>query len=195
MNGKLKIMIVFLQDTRGIRKSRNGSAVIQENRDSRSGIAGFIMMLLLLSAASAMAQISISVTGSPVFDTSSLMITEAGMDFESSISESSPNTYINIRHTTNNFDYAVQVSLAEQAGDSQLWVQRVGSGTKPGGGGGSGQLSGGENPLIISTQPQTFFQGKQERVNVPVQFSLQNISVINPAGTPVYSVLFTVVQQ
>lgn len=195
MKGKLIIMTGLLHHTQENRQSQAGLGVIQEYRGFHLRIAGFIMILLLLSTMSAMAQISISVTGFPVFDTSSLMITEAGLDFNSSISESSPNTYVNIRHTTNNFDYVVQVSLAEQVGQSSLWVKRAGAGTKPGGGGGAGQLTGGQDFMMISTQQQTFFQGKQERVNIPVQFDLQNISVTNPAGTLVYSVLFTVVQQ
>ena len=188
-------MTGFLHVTQGTRYSQPGSTLIQERRASPFRLSGLVMMMFLLSTVSAMAQISISVTGSPVFDTSSLMITEAGLDFNSSISESSPNTYVNIRHTTNNFDYVVQVSLAEQVGQSSLWVKRAGAGVKPGGGGGPGQISGGEESFVISTQPRTFFQGKQERVNIPIQFSMQNISVTNPAGTLVYSVLFTVVQQ
>lgn len=188
-------MTGLLHHTQENRQSQAGLGVIQEYRGFHFRISGFIMLLLLLSTMSAMAQISISVTGSPVFDTSSLLVTEAGNDFSASVNELQPNTFINVTHSTNNYNYAVYVNLTEQIGTTRLLVQRAGNGTRPGGGGGAGQISGGTNPIELSTLSQLFFTGNRDRVNIPVQFSLQNISVTNPAGTLVYSVLFTVVQQ
>ena len=122
-------------------------------------------------------------------------MTEAGNDFPASLNELQPNTFINVTHSTNNYNYAVYVNLTEQVGTTRLQVFRAGNGTRPAGGGGAGQISGGTNPIELTTLSQLFFSGSRDRVNIPLQFSLRSLSVVNPAGTLIYSVVFTVVEQ
>lgn len=175
--------------------SRPGLRFPQRNRIPLSFRTLFLLLPVLLASTALKAQLRITVTGFPVFNTSSLFVTEAGNDFPSSLSELQPNTFINVTHSTNNYNYIVYVSLAEQVGTTRLQVFRAGNGIRPGGGGGAGQITGGTNPVVLTTLSQPFFSGNRDRVNIPVQFALQNISVVNPAGTLVYSVIFTVTEQ
>lgn len=141
------------------------------------------------------AQIVIAINGFPQFDTSSFTVTEAGNDYPSATVQSNSNTTVsisNIHGNQNNFNYTVQAGLLYPAGTMDISVVRTSNGIKQGGGEAGGLIRDGLTPVILSTNPVYFFAGKGNRTNVNLQFGLQGLSVINPAGSLPYTVVFTV---
>lgn len=146
------------------------------------------------------AQIIVTVSGSPQLNTASLNVTEAGNDFNPVITENQANTFINITNPNannpNNYNYNLLASLAEPIGTLKLAVERTGNGTRPGSSGGGGaQISGGSPAIELTTLPQLFFSGRGNRLDVPIRFSLSNVSVTQPAGNILFSVIFTAIEQ
>ena len=141
----------------------------------------------------------IEALGQPVFGQTAIITTEAGEDITGMITESQSNTWLNIRSTgkinSNNHDYEVWVRAINLPAGVTLEVIRANSGNKPGGGGGQGQLIGGDiSYLAITDVPQKFFTGKGDRENVGLLFQLRNVSVVQPVGNLGYHLIFEVIR-
>jgi len=157
-----------------------------------------ISMTILFFAfcfSSAYSQIIVTLNGTPHFDTSSLMVTEAGNDFSDIINELQASTTINIRNNSinnpNNYDYKLDVSLLEMVGTIDLGIERTGIGTNRSGGIATGKIEGGTPAVQVSVSPVQFVAGRGDRLNVPVKFSLRNLSVVQPAGNVTFTLVFT----
>lgn len=149
----------------------------------------------MLSSESVQSQVIVTLNGIPTFDTSTLTVTEAGLDFPSNISEIQANTTISIRNNgannPNNYNYRLSVSLLEMIGDIGLTIERTGTGTNSSGGAAGGRISGGSPAVLLSTLPMDFIQGTGDRFNVPVRFGIRNLSVTQPAGNLSFRLVFT----
>jgi hypothetical protein len=140
-------------------------------------------------------QTIVTLNGNPTFDTSVLMVTEAGNDFSALIAEIQSNTTINIRNNSvnnpNNYDYKLYVNLVEMPTGLNITIQRTGPGTSRSGGGAQGKITGTMTPVTLSTIPFEFIDGTGDRLNVPVRFGLNNLSVTQPAGNVPVTLVFT----
>ncbi len=158
-----------------------------------------IILLVLLTGVlvtETAGQVTVRVTGSPLFNTSGLMVTEAGLDFPGEITETVPATTLNIEDLgKKNRNYVVYASLSEMQGTISLKVKRLSAGTLPSGGQASGKISGGETYIPLTTTPVPFFEGKGERINIQLGFALENLSVTQPAGNLPFAVIFTAVEK
>ena len=156
------------------------------------------LLFCALCPISLSAQVFVSITGAPSFNTSVLTVTEAGNDYPGNTLESQPTTFINIANNNvlskNNYNWSLTVFLKEQNGDLRLEIQRTGNGTKPNGSPSSGQLSGGLVPVQLLTTPVQFISGKDDRINIPVKFFIRNISVVQPAESVTFSLVFIVTE-
>jgi hypothetical protein len=174
---------------------RSRSDTHRDHLRSASRAARRIHLILLLTAAFALqtaAQLNITVTGAPHFDTSGLYVTEAGDDYQGTISESMPATYLSITETgKSNRDFVVYASLAEPHGAILLEVKRLSDGTTPSGGQATGRISGGKEYIPLSATPVPFFECKGDRINILLGFALRNLSVTQPAGNLNFQVIFT----
>ena len=159
---------------------------------------GVVFSIQLLNAQNT-DMVLIEALGQPVFGQTAIITTEAGDDITGTITESQSNTWLNIRSTgkinSNNHDYEVWVRAVNLPAGVTLEVIRANSGNKPGGGGGQGQLSGGDTSyLSITDVPQKFFTGKGDRENVGLLFQLRNVSVVQPIGNLGYHLIFEVIR-
>lgn len=159
----------------------------------------FIVFSVHVLHAQSTDMVLIEVLGQPVFGQTAIITTEAGEDITGTITESQSNTWLNIRSTgrinSNNHDYEVWVRAVNLPVGVTLEVIRANSGNKPGGGGGQGQLTGGNTSyLSITDVPQKFFTGKGDRENVGLLFQLRNVSVIQPIGNLGYHLIFEVIR-
>lgn len=140
-------------------------------------------------------QLIVTLSGMPNLDSSTLAINEAGTDFNSHITEKQSNTLITIRNNSvnnsNNYDYKVEVNLMEVSQNYHLEVVRTGVGTNRQGGTATGRVTGGSQAVRLSATPVLFFEGTGDRLNIPIKFSLQNLSVTRPAGNVSFSLVFT----
>lgn len=158
-----------------------------------------IILLLFLTGflvTETVGQLVVSVTGSPLFNISGLVVTEAGLDFPGEIEETVPATTLNIADLAKgNREYVVYASLSEMQGTISLKVRRLSAGTLPSGGQATGKISGGETYIPLTTTPVPFFTGKGERINIQLGFALENLSVTQPAGNLPFAVIFTAVEK
>lgn len=149
----------------------------------------------MLSSGSLQAQVVVTLNGIPAFDTSTLTVTEAGLDFPPNIAEIQANTTISIRNNgtnnPNNYNYRLSVSLLEMIGDIGLTIERTGTGTAASGGSAGGKISGGSPAVLLSAIPVEFIEGTGDRLNVPVRFGIRNLSVTQPAGNLSFRLVFT----
>ncbi len=140
-------------------------------------------------------QLIVTLSGMPNLDSSALAIYEAGNDFNSSVTESRSNTWISIQNNNvnnpNNYNYKVEVNLMENPHNYQLEVERTGAGTNRQGGTATGRVTGGSQAIRLSATPVLFFEGTGDRLNIPIKFSLHNLSVTRPAGNVSFSLVFT----
>lgn len=153
-----------------------------------------IMLILAVFSNNVGAQLTIWVNqtnSNPIFDTSVISVTEAGNNFNSTISQTTSNTLISI-DAPQNTNWSVYASYSSSGGNYNIDVKRSGSGTNRNGGTATGSISGGQTPVILSSNPTLFYQGKSDRYNVPVLFSLSNLTVLNTAGNITYTITFTV---
>ncbi len=155
----------------------------------------FIAIFISSTIMQSNGQIIVTLTGMPNLDSSTLAIYEAGNDFNNSITESQSNTLISIQNNSinnpNNYDYKVEVNLLDNSQNYQLDVERTGVGTNRQGGPATGRVTGGSPAIRLSATPVLFFEGSGDRLNVPIKFSLHNLSVTRPAGNISFSLVFT----
>ena len=145
--------------------------------------------LLLFCWLNSTAQGNVRVEISPAksFFNFEITIPEAGADFSGSFSTESELSYLKI-HPPKNSTYQILVRREDSSWDDELdlSVRRTGNGNGPG-----NQIYGGTNYLEITPFNQTFFQGSRQRNKVPIQYRIDNISVLVPAGDNITTVVFT----
>jgi hypothetical protein len=155
----------------------------------------FTVILISLTIIQSSGQLIVTLSGMPNLNSSTLAIYEAGNDFNNSITESQPNTLITIQNNnvnnSNNYDYKVEVNLMEVSQNYHLEVERTGAGTNRQGGSATGRVTGGSPAIRLSATPVLFFEGTGDRLNIPIIFSLHNLSVTRPAGNISFSLVFT----
>lgn len=151
----------------------------------------FIFLRVILNAQ------TISVTGGPTFQQSSFTVSEAGNNFSGSAT-SNIATYITISHSNGftkvfgYFNWRVAVNKSDIYWNSgiTLQVRRTADGT--GGSLFNNSISGGTSFQTITNTPVTLFSGSAVRNNVPVEFRINNLSVLIPADNFETTIYFTV---
>lgn len=140
---------------------------------------------------------TIAVTGDPAFPYSGFNLTEAGSNFESSVT-STTNPTITISHKNGwlqffgNFNWLVKVDKSDLFWNSNLTIQVRRSGNGSGGSLSNNYISGGTNFQTVTNTPTTFFNGGAVRNNVPIEFRINNISVLIPADDYETTIYFTI---
>ncbi|HAX96636.1 MAG TPA: hypothetical protein DCY35_08985 [Prolixibacteraceae bacterium] len=139
--------------------------------------------------------VRIEVNGQPSFGNASIITTEAGEDITGTIKESHSNTSISIiRNNDGNYHWKVFVSAVNLPEGVLLRMVRTGEGTNSSGGSAGGQMSGPES-IIVGATPTEFLSGRFNRLNIPILFEIENISVVQPIGNQNYHLIFEVVNQ
>ncbi|GAP68341.1 hypothetical protein BA6E_10328 [Bacteroidales bacterium 6E] len=138
-------------------------------------------------------QVIVEVNGQPVFGEASILTTDAGEDITGTIKESQSNTSISIiRNNDGNYRWKVFVSAVNLPEGVTLKLYREGTGTNSSGGSAGGQISG-PGSIIVGATPTEFLSGRFNRLNVPILFEIENISVVQPIGNQNYHLIFEVV--
>ncbi len=151
----------------------------------------FIILISVITAFHSEAQ-NVTVVGVPNFNTSDLIVIEAGNDFNPVVAESLAGTYLNITGIGHNTNYTLYADLTQMQGSIILEVIRLTDGNQQSGGGAIGRIDGGKDTYIqLTTTPVPFFTGRGNRYNVLIGFRLRNLSVVQPAGNVPFSVSFT----
>jgi hypothetical protein len=134
---------------------------------------------------------SVSVIGNWSSFIPSTTITEAGNNYNMSLTSLPNQAYLDIANANTNTSWTVSVSLQmPMNGGLELFIRKTGDGT---GTTGSSILPVGTNPYIqLSTMPQIFFQGVKNITNIPIQCEIRGISVTAPATTYSTSVVYTI---
>ena len=122
-------------------------------------------------------------------------ISEAGVDLSNFI-ETNANfveMWVRTRGNTGNTanrDYAVTVRRQDINWHENLdfYIRRTGNGN----GAVSSTITGGTNYLLLSTFDQVFFTGFRRRLNVPIQYRIEGISLTIPSGNYSTNIIYTV---
>lgn len=146
-------------------------------------------------------QIRIEVQGAPSFQLTAMDVSDAGEDIVGTnevITESQSNTRLNILSSDENdkYNYQVWVKAVNLPEGVMLSVFRDGSGTNKKGGPAKGNISGGDSlePITVGIVPSLFFFGSDDRINVPLKFTLSKISVAQPIENLGYHLVFEVIR-
>ncbi|MBN1821844.1 MAG: hypothetical protein JXR31_14715 [Prolixibacteraceae bacterium] len=160
----------------------------------------YIFILILFIPFGAKSQVQISVTGDPVFLHTVFNLTEAGSDYSNTVTSTS-GPYIDISHSNGlsrlfgNFSWRVAINKSDIIWNSSLQIQVRRSGDGSGGSWFYNSISGGTNFQNVTDIPNNLFQGMGVRNDVPIQFRINNISVLVPADDYETTIYFTVYQQ
>lgn len=138
-------------------------------------------ILLLISFLSAQ---SIRVTGEWNYTIPSNDIMEAGEDFSGTYESNLNQVYIDIEYNRSWRVY-VNKNNIDWNDDIRLAVKRTGDGI------GSRRIQGGKNYKVIRNSSNYFFRGERDRFYIPLQYRIQNISVLMPANTYVVEIVYT----
>jgi hypothetical protein len=160
--------------------------------------------LVFLAARPAFAQLTLMLTGGDwtlSAGTADLAPPGAGLDFAASYRQwdTSP-AQLNITGTGGASPWRVTTGVRVPAGQSwpaavTVYVIRTGDGTCTGACGGA-QINGVLNTPIgpLPTEPTTiaFFDGRRDRINVPIKLRIEGLTAAIPAGTYQIEVVYTV---
>ncbi len=159
----------------------------------------FKMLILLLPFIAQGQQLVVQIDSEINFDSSSLIISEAGEDFTASVESYAPvyvsvlsdnqlDKKINPGHSWRIFIHMQEIDWND---DLRLEVKRTGTGSKPDSNG-KPQISNGENYQLIQSTPGYFFNGKGEIAQIPLGFRISGFSVTMGAKNFESSLIFTV---
>ena len=156
----------------------------------------FLWLFLLLTI-SVNGQVTISVGGNTNFPNNSIVVSEAGLDYPGSLTSTQGPT-VNISHQSNmarrdgQFNWRVMVNKSDFLWSPllELTIRRTGDGQE--GSRFNNWISGGTNFVTVSNMPVIFFEGGAVRRNVPLEFRINNISVLVPADNFETTVIFTI---
>jgi hypothetical protein len=160
-------------------------------------IFGFCILMLPVLVSGQ--HIIVEIDGDINLNGSSLLISEAGEDFNAIIENSSP-VYMAIlyhdllgRNLNQNQRWHVSVHKQNMNWNENLNLQirRTGDGIKYGGGG-STQIQNGQNYRQITNSPNYFFQGRGQIIQIPLAFNVNGVSVTMGACDLETSLIFTV---
>ncbi|MBI5913956.1 MAG: hypothetical protein HY842_01150 [Bacteroidetes bacterium] len=144
------------------------------------------------------AQIFIDVTGSWSYSVPVSDITEAGNNFSGTYTSGASQVLIDVdkpRHSAAIFNWRVDVKKTDIDWNSalSLYARRTGDGV-PADSNGSSSVSGGTSYLLITNSNQQFFTGIRGRLDIPIQYQMQNVSVLIPAKTYSTTIIYTVTE-
>jgi hypothetical protein len=163
-----------------------------------------VAAFVVLAAWPACAQLTLTLTGSDwSLSASSADLTPPGpgLDFAASYREwTTSDAQISITGTGGASPWSVTAGVRVPPGQSwpaavSVWVIRTGDGSCTGTCGGA-QMNGVLNTPIgpLPTEPTeiAFFDGRRDRVNVPVRLRIEGLTATIPAGTYQIEVVYTV---
>lgn len=156
-----------------------------------------ILLLNLIIHLTLSAQLRVTLSNPQViFNTSNIIVNQAGQDFTGNV-EALNDVLIKVESDdklNNNFNWQMGIHRTGFSSTTpvSLQVRRTGSGTRIGGGQAGGHVSGGTVNQEVTPVPSYFFCARQgARENIPVKFSLNNLSVLHPSNEAI-TVVFTV---
>ena len=151
-----------------------------------------ILLLILLSAFSVKSQ-SLHIIGSWSISVPSISISEAGNDYNTTLTSSLNQTSLDISVPVTNISWRVDVHKQDSFWNTSLilWVHKTGDGV---GALGSSILPVGSTPYQqVSNLEQLFFAGTKNHVNIPVQYEIQGLSVLIPSENYNTNVIYTLI--
>ena len=157
----------------------------------------FIITLAIFIIPLTMMGQTIKVYGDPVFPSNTFDLTEAGMDYTSTVTSSSGPT-VDISHKNGwakwggTFNWKVYINKADLYWNQSLEIQVRRSGDGTGGSWFNNFISGGTNFQTVTNVPNYFFNGGAVRNDVPIEFRINNISVLIPADSYETTIYFTI---
>jgi len=156
----------------------------------------YLIFFFLITAINANSQ-RIYVSGDPTFPSAAFDLTEAGNNFENSVTSSS-GTYITITHQNGwyrlfgNFNWRVTIHKSDIIWNPSLELEARRSGNGSSGSLFNNWISGGTNFQTVTNIPSNFFEGGAVRNDVPVEYRINNISVLIPADDFETTIYYTV---
>ena len=144
--------------------------------------------------------LSIEINGTASFSNMQYNVSEAGMDFASSL-ESESQLYINIEYTSiwdkwfnpnTKWKINIQKTDVNWHPDIVIETKRTGNGNRPWYGQGSVNIHDGVTYQAITNTPTYFFRGRNEILNIPVSIKLSGISLVMGAQDFETNILLTV---
>jgi len=152
-----------------------------------------LLGLYILSTSSLLGQVSFNVNGAWNYRVASNL--EAGSDFSGTYTSDLAQVYLSATKTKakGNFRWNVSVHKEDNNWDASMNIsaRRTGSGISSGNGNGGGLIQGGTNFQQLNSIPTSFFTGKKGRLDIPIQYQIENVSVLIPSGTYSTTVIFT----
>ena len=151
-----------------------------------------ISLLILLSAFSVKSQ-SLHLMGSWSISVPSSSISEAGNDYNTTLTSSLNQTLLDISVPVTNISWRVDVHKQDSFWNASLilWIHKTGDG---GGESGSSIIPIGFTPYQqVSNLEQLFFAGTKNHVNIPVQYEIQGLSVLIPSENYNTNVIYTLI--
>ena len=151
-----------------------------------------ISLLILLSAFSVKSQ-SLHLMGSWSISVPSSSISEAGNDYNTTLTSSLNQTLLDISVPVTNISWRVDVHKQDSFWNTSLilWIHKTGDG---GGESGSSIIPIGFTPYQqVSNLEQLFFAGTKNHVNIPVQYEIQGLSVLIPSENYNTNVIYTLI--
>ena len=151
-----------------------------------------ILLLILLSAFSVKSQ-SLHLMGSWSISVPSSSISEAGNDYNTTLTSSLNQTLLDISVPVTNISWRVDVHKQDSFWNTSLilWIHKTGDG---GGESGSSIIPIGSTPYQqVSNLEQLFFAGTKNHVNIPVQYEIQGLSVLIPSENYNTNVIYTLI--
>lgn len=151
-----------------------------------------ISLLILLSAFSVKSQ-SLHLMGSWSISVPSSSISEAGNDYNTTLTSSLNQTLLDISVPVTNISWRVDVHKQDSFWNTSLilWIHKTGDG---GGESGSSIIPIGSTPYQqVSNLEQLFFAGTKNHVNIPVQYEIQGLSVLIPSENYNTNVIYTLI--
>ena len=145
-----------------------------------------IISIILTIFASAILAQSVTVTGDWNFTIPSTDITEAGLDFTGNYESNYNQAYLQINHPSK-WKLEININEIYWHEDLILKIRRTGDGVGP------KKIGGGELWIELNVTPQNFFKGDNDRFAVPIQYYLENISVLLPAENYTVDVVYTLI--
>lgn len=162
--------------------------------------AYFIMaqfLLLFLTTNALLGQVSFNVNGSWNYYIASNL--EAGSDFAGTYQSDEAQVYISTttRKGKGNFNWSISVHKEDINWDPSLRIsaRRTGSGTSSGNGNGGGLIQGGTDFQELTGGLRYFFSGKKGRLEMPIQYQIDNVSVLIPADNYSTTIIFTMTEE
>ncbi len=138
-------------------------------------------------------QTSMSVNGNWNYTVSPVI--EAGNDFSLFYTSAPDQVYLSAdkNKAKGNFKWSFSIHKEDVLWDNtmRLFVKRTGNGTNTSNGNGGGLIQGGTAFQEINNTDNFFFSGKKGRVDIPVQYQIQGLSVLIPADNYSTNIVYT----